>query len=156
MSDSLWPPWTAASQASLSFTISWSVLKCLSPELMMRTNHLILCHLLLLPPSIFPSYPSMQNKKLKKNSPSLLDTWGHIWSGLCNFSNLRFPNSPSLLPFNPVLPSFPGMSYSSCPYTFTLVELSAWKIPQLEWCISPFFLNPRFFSACLWCRNHLL
>ena len=41
-------PWTAAHQASLSFTISRSLLKLMSIELMMPSNHLILCHLLLL------------------------------------------------------------------------------------------------------------
>ena len=48
-------PWTAAHQASLSFTISWSLLKLMSIESVMPSNHLILCHPLLLPPSIFPS-----------------------------------------------------------------------------------------------------
>ena len=48
-------PGTAACQASLSFTISWSLLKLMSIELVMPSNHLILCHPLLLLPSIFPS-----------------------------------------------------------------------------------------------------
>ena len=48
-------PWTAASQVSLSFTISQSLLKLMSIESLMPSNHLILCHPLLLPPSIFPS-----------------------------------------------------------------------------------------------------
>ena len=48
-------PWTAACQASLSITNSWGLLKLMSIELVMPSNHLILCHLLLLPPSIFPS-----------------------------------------------------------------------------------------------------
>ena len=47
-------PWTAACQASLSITSSWSLLKLMSIELVMPSNHLILCHPLLLP-SIFPS-----------------------------------------------------------------------------------------------------
>ena len=47
-------PWTAAHQASLSITNSWSLLKLMSIELVMPSNHLILCHPLLLP-SIFPS-----------------------------------------------------------------------------------------------------
>ena len=47
--------WTAARQASLSITNSWSLLKLMSVELVMPSNHLILCHPLLLPPSIFPS-----------------------------------------------------------------------------------------------------
>ena len=48
-------PWTVACQASLSITNSCSLLKLLSIESVMPSNHLILCHLLLLPPSIFPS-----------------------------------------------------------------------------------------------------
>ena len=46
-------PRTAALQASLSITNSWSLLKLMSIELVMPSNHLILCHPLLLPPSIF-------------------------------------------------------------------------------------------------------
>ena len=48
-------PWTAVYQASLSFTISLSLLKFMPTESVMPTNHLILCHLLFLLPSIFPS-----------------------------------------------------------------------------------------------------
>ena len=48
-------PWTAVHQASLSFTISWSLLRLMTIELVMSSNHLILCHSLLLLPSIFPS-----------------------------------------------------------------------------------------------------
>ena len=48
-------PWTATCQASLSITNSQSLPRLMSMELVMPSNHLILCHLLLLPPSIFPS-----------------------------------------------------------------------------------------------------
>ena len=48
-------PWIAVCQASLSFTISWSLLKLMSLESVMPSNHLILCHPLLLLTSIFPS-----------------------------------------------------------------------------------------------------
>ena len=54
MSDSV-TPWTAASQASLSITSSWSLLKLMSIESVMPSNHLIFYHPLLLLPSIFPS-----------------------------------------------------------------------------------------------------
>ena len=47
--------WTVACQAPLSFTVSWSLLKFMSIELVMPSNHLILCHPLLLLPSVFPS-----------------------------------------------------------------------------------------------------
>ena len=48
-------PWTAACQASLSITNSWSLHKPMSIESVMPSNHFILCHPLLLLPSIFPS-----------------------------------------------------------------------------------------------------
>ena len=47
--------WTAACQASLSITNSWSLLKLMSIESLMPSNHLILCHSLLLLPSVFPT-----------------------------------------------------------------------------------------------------
>ena len=48
-------PWTTAHQASLSFSISWSLLKLMSFESVTPSNHLIFCHPLLIMPSIFPS-----------------------------------------------------------------------------------------------------
>ena len=48
-------PWTAAYHVSLSFTISQSLLKLMSIESVILSNHLILCHPLLLPPSVLPS-----------------------------------------------------------------------------------------------------
>ena len=56
--DSLWPHWTAAQQAFLTFTISQSLLKLMSIESVMLSSHLILCHPLLLLPSIFTSIRS--------------------------------------------------------------------------------------------------
>ena len=55
MSNSLWPHGLQAHQASLSFTVSWNLLKFMSIELVMPSNHLILCHPLLLLPSVSPS-----------------------------------------------------------------------------------------------------
>ena len=54
-------PWTAAGQASLSFTISWSLPKHMSIESVIPSNHLILCRPLLLLPSIFPSIRVFSN-----------------------------------------------------------------------------------------------
>ena len=54
-------PWTAARQASPSF-ISWSLLKLMSIELVIPSNHLILCHPFLLLPSIFPSISVFSNE----------------------------------------------------------------------------------------------
>ena len=57
-------PWTAAHQASLSITNSQSLLKLMSMELMMPSNHLILCRPLLLPPSVFPSIRVLSNESV--------------------------------------------------------------------------------------------
>ena len=54
-------PWTAACQASLSFTITWSLLKLMSIESVMPSNHLTLCHPLLLLPSIVPNIRVFSN-----------------------------------------------------------------------------------------------
>ena len=56
--------WTAAHQASLSFTISWNLLKIMSIESGMPSNHLILCCPLLLRPSIFPNIRAFSNESV--------------------------------------------------------------------------------------------
>ena len=75
-------PWTAACQASLSFTVSWSLLRLMSIELVMSSNHLILCYPLLLPPSIFPSIRAFSNESV------LCIRWPKYW-------NFGFNISPS-------------------------------------------------------------
>ena len=55
-------PWTAACQSPLSFTVSQNLLKFMSTEFMMLSNHLILCHSLLLLPSIFPNIMVFSNE----------------------------------------------------------------------------------------------
>ena len=57
-------PWTAALQIPLSITNSRSLLKLMSIESVIPSNHLILCHLLLLPPSIFPSIRVFSNESV--------------------------------------------------------------------------------------------
>ena len=57
-------PWTAAHQASLSITDSWSLIKLMSIELVMPSNHLILCRPLLLPSSIFQSIRVFSNESV--------------------------------------------------------------------------------------------
>ena len=66
-------PWTAAHQASLSFTISRTLLKLMSIELVMPSNHLILCHPLLFLPSIFPII------RLFSNESVLRIKWPKYW-----------------------------------------------------------------------------
>ena len=73
-------PWTAAHQASLSITNSWSWLKLTSIESVMPSNHLILCHPLLLLPSVFPSI------RVFSNESALRIRWPKYWSFSFNIS----------------------------------------------------------------------
>ena len=57
-------PWAVARQASLSFTVSWSLLKLMSIDSVMPSSHLILCRPLLLPPSIFLSIRVFSNESV--------------------------------------------------------------------------------------------
>ena len=67
-------PWTATCQASLSFTVSWSLLKLMSIKSVIPSNHLILCHPLHLLPSIFPSI------RVFSNELALPIRWPKYWS----------------------------------------------------------------------------
>ena len=67
-------PWTAARQASLSITIFRGLLELISIESVMPSNHLILCHPLLLPPSIFPSIRVFSKESV------LHIRWPEYWS----------------------------------------------------------------------------
>ena len=82
-------PWTTALQASLSFTSSQSLLKLMSVESVMLSNHLILCRPLLLLPSIFPSIKVFSNKS------SLRIRWPKYWS-------LGFSISPSNIQYQSI------------------------------------------------------
>ena len=73
-------PWTAARQASLSITNSQSLLKLMSIESVMISNHLILCHPLLLLTSIFPSIRAFSNESV------LHIRWPNYWSFSFSFS----------------------------------------------------------------------
>ena len=73
-------PWTAACQASLSITNSQSLLKLMSIKSVMPSNHLILCHPLLLLPSIFP------NIRVFSNESALRIRWPKYWSFSFNIS----------------------------------------------------------------------
>ena len=75
-------PWTVAHQASLSFTIFQSLLRLMSIELVMPSSHLILCHPLLLLPSVFPSI------RVFSSESALCIRWPKYW-------NFCFSSSPS-------------------------------------------------------------
>ena len=74
-------PWTAARQTSLSFTISWSLLKLMSIESVMPCNHLILCRSLFLLLSFFPSI------RVFSNESALYIRWPKYWSFSISPSN---------------------------------------------------------------------
>ena len=84
-------PWIAARQASLSIANSQSSLKLMSIESVMPSNHLILCHPLLLPPSIFPSI------RVFSNESALPIRWPKDWS--CSFSISPSNEHPGLISF---------------------------------------------------------
>ena len=84
-------PWTAACQASLSITNSWSSPKLISIESVMPSNHIILCHPLLLLSSIFPSI------RVFSNESALHVRWPKYWSFSFNIS--LFNEHPGLISF---------------------------------------------------------
>ena len=84
-------PWTTARQASLSITNSWSLPKLMSIKSVMPSNHLILCHPLLLLPSIFPSI------RVFSNESALLIRWLKYWS--FSFSISPSNEHPGLISF---------------------------------------------------------
>ena len=73
-------PWTAAHQASLSITNSWSLLRLMSTESAMQSNHLILCRPLLFLPSVFP------NIWIFSSESALHIKWPKFWSFSSNIS----------------------------------------------------------------------
>ena len=90
MSDSA-TPWTAANQNSLSINNSWSLFRLMPIELVMPSNHLILCCPYLLPPSIFPSI------KVFSNESVLRIRWPKYWS--FSFSISPSNEHPGLISF---------------------------------------------------------
>ena len=86
-------PWTAARQASLSFTISWSLLRLMSIEWVVPFNHLILCRPLLLLPTVFPSIRVFSNvSALRIPAVSAKLTTGKMHSSGINSYELKTQN----------------------------------------------------------------
>ena len=108
-------PWAAAGQTSLSFTISRSLLKLMSIKSVMPSNHLILCHPLLLLPSIFPSI------RVFSNELALHMRWPKYWS----FSFSPSSEYSGLISLRIEWFDFPK---AMAPHSSTL----AWKIPWTE------------------------
>ena len=132
-------PWTAARQASLSITNSQSLLKLRSIESVMPSNHLILCHPLLLLPSIFPSI------RVFSNESALCIRWPKYWSfsfSICPSNEcsglVGSPCSPRDAQESSPIPQFKSINFSvlsflpffylsntSCPRCSTLGKNSA-------------------------------
>ena len=142
-------PWTAACQASLSIASSWSLLKFMSIESVMPSNHLILCCPLLLLPSIFPSIRVFSNKlplcirwpKYPKRQKSSVETAPVL--GCCSSWDLR-----GVLPY-PKIPGqrwivanfsrpFHGQSHTLGPFH---LSSSASTPSQLQVNLQPYWLS---------------
>ena len=114
----VWPfaiPWTAACQASLSITNSWSSLRLTTIKSVMPSNHLILCLPLLLPPSIFPSIRVFPNDLVAYTKPkparqsTKIQKWSYTFAGptltcvllACAIADLQaiWTSEPLFLPF---------------------------------------------------------
>ena len=109
--------WAAARQASLSITSSWSLLKLRSIKSVMPSNHLILCHLLLLLPSVFPSIRVF-------SSESVLLVW---WPKYRSFSfSISHPNEYSQLSSN--IPRQEYIDWSSWEAVLGILD-----IPKMWW-----------------------
>ena len=117
-------------QTSLSFTISWSLLKLMSIELVMPSNHLILCHPLLLLPSTFPSI------RVFSNESALCIGWPKYWS---------FSLSPSYEYWEEIVPGFS-----------TTVSAVFNKMSYTEKVLSKYLLNKALClqdSLCIFCHK---
>ena len=112
-------PWTAARQAFLSFTISQSLLKLVSIESVMPSNHLIFCRPLLLLPSTFPSI------RVFSKGLALLIRWSKYWS----FSLSISPSSvySGLISFKLYKPSSINKRQQRCLKHETLWDLRPWS-----------------------------
>ena len=84
-------PWTAARQASLSITNSQNLLKLMCIESVMPSNHLILCHPLLLPPSIFPSI------RVFSDESALQIKWPKYWEFQLQHQSFKWTPRTDLL-----------------------------------------------------------
>ena len=120
-------PWTAGHQASLSFTISWSLLKLMSIESVMPANHLILCHPLLLPSAFIGVRIFSYELALHFRSPeywSFNISSSNEYSGLISFSIDWF----DLLAVQGTLKSLPPHPSSKA----SILRLSAFFMVQLS------------------------
>ena len=133
-------PWTTARQASLFITSSWSLFKLMTIELVMPSNHLILCHHLLLPPSISLSIRVFSNESV------LLMKWSEYWS--CSFN---------ISPSN----EYSGLIYFRMDWLDLLAVQGTLKSPTLQFksinfSVLSFLYSPTLTSTHDHWKNHSL
>ena len=133
-------PWTVARQASLSITNSWSLLKLISIKSVMPFNHLILCHSLLLLPSIFPRIRVFSNESIFRIR------WPKHWSFSFNISPSN--EYSGLISFRIDwldLPAVQGTLYESSPTP---------QFKSINSSVLRFLYNPTLTSIHDYWKNH--
>ena len=131
-------PWTAAYQASLFITNSQSLLKLTSIELVMPSNHLVLCHPLLLPPSIFPNIGVFSNESVlcirwpKYWSFSFSISPSNEYSGLISFMVISFFLAAACPSHHTPIPSpYPALPRAICLSYHTVThQMPTWLPPD--------------------------
>ena len=148
-------PWTAACQASLSINNSWSLLKLMCIESVMPSNHLILCHPLLLPPSIFPSIRVFSNEVFTWGGQSIgvsasasvlpmnIQDWSPLgWTGWISLQSkglLRVFSNTTVQKYQFFAAYYSIIAYNvvSCNIfflTFSLLSSLWWSVIRDLWC----------------------
>ena len=113
-------PWTAACQTSLSISNSWSLLRLMSIESVMPSNHLILCYPLLLLPLVFPSIRVFSNESV------LHIRWPKYWS-------FSFSNSPFNEYLERIFFRIDGFDFLAVEGTLkSFLQLHSWKASVLQ------------------------
>ena len=134
-------PWTTACQASLSITNCWNVVKPMSIELVMPSNHLIPCRPLLLLPSIFPSI------RVFSNESALHIRWPKYWS-------FSFNSSPSNE--HPRLISLGWTGWISCSPRDSQESSPTPQFKRINSSALSFLYSPTLTSICDYWKNYSL
>ena len=139
MSDSLWPQWTAARQASWSVTDSQRLLKLMCITSVMPSNHLIFCRPCLIPPWIFPSI------RIFSNESALHIRWPKYWS--FSFSINPSNEYSELISFRMKSSCGPWYSQESSPIP---------QFKRINSSVLTFLYSPNLTSIHDYCKNHSL
>ena len=144
-------PWTVAHQTSLSFTNFWNLLKLMSNELVMPSNHLIICYPLLLLPSIFPSI------RVFSNESALHIRWPKDWA----YFTLGQQIKELLTLLTTGVYSIKLSKYTTGHSGLFFIEVKVWSLSSLKTAsLRALFLNdclnkPEFYVKYLYLSNTL-